>query len=102
LYIENKNINGKSALGISEISTTEPSAKVYPNPNNGQFNIELTNAGVGSYVKIYNVLGEEVYTALLRNEDNKISLSNQPQGIYIYRILTETGSPISTGRLIVE
>jgi hypothetical protein len=100
MYIDNIKIPG----GTTDIPAvaSSPSVKVYPNPNNGQFTIGLTNATGNPSVKIYNVLGEEVYTSTLRNETNEVNLSSQPKGIYIYRIFTETGSAISTGRLVIE
>jgi len=100
MYIDNIKIPG----GTTDIPTvvSTPSVKVYPNPNNGQFTIALSNATNNPLVKIYNVLGEEVYTSTLRNETNAINLSSQPKGIYIYRVFTETGSAISTGRLVIE
>jgi len=100
LYIDNIKIPG----GTTDVPTisSNPSVKVYPNPNSGQFTIGLANTSGNSYVKIYNVLGEEVYTSSLKNEDNQVNLNSQPKGVYIYRIFTETGSPISTGRLVIQ
>jgi hypothetical protein len=38
----------------------------------------------------------------LKNQDTQINLSSQPSGIYIYRVFSETGSAISTGKMVVE
>lgn len=100
LYIDNINISGVPT-GVSAISST-PSVKVFPNPNAGQFNIALQNISGTPYLKIYNVLGQEVYQSHLKNDNNPINLSAQSKGIYIYRIFSETGSAISTGRLVIE
>lgn len=101
MYIDNINITGKSTASIPTISSN-PSVKIYPNPTNGQFTIEFTNTTGNPYVKIYNVLGEEVYNSILKNETTEVNLSSQPKGIYIYRIFSQTNSVISTGRLVVE
>jgi len=53
-------------------------------------------------VKIYNVLGQEVFTSQFKNQNTQVNLSIQPKGIYIYRVFSENGASISTGRLVVE
>ncbi len=100
LYIDNINIPGVPT-SIPSVSSN-PSVKVYPNPSNGQFTINLTNISGTPYVKIYNVLGQEVYQNQLKNQNNQINLGTQAKGIYIYRVFNETGSAISTGRIVVE
>jgi len=101
LYIDNINIPGLSTLAVPTISAN-PSVSVYPNPNSGQFNIELSNISGNPYLRIYNVLGEQVYMSQLKNENNSVNLNSQPDGVYIYRIYSESGSAISTGRLVKE
>jgi hypothetical protein len=100
MYIDNINIGGIPTSTPNVYSN--PSVRVYPNPNNGQFTIGITGISGNFFVKIYNVLGQEVYTEQLKNQDTQINLSSQPDGIYIYRVFSETGSAISTGRLVIE
>ena len=100
MYIDNINIPGVPT-SVPALSA-KPSVNVYPNPNNGQFIIGLANVSGNSYVKIYNVLGQEVYMSSLKNGNTPIDLYSQSKGIYIYRIFSETGDAISTGRLAVE
>jgi PKD repeat protein len=100
LYIDNINMPGVPTK-VAVVSSN-PYVEVYPNPNNGQFTIEATNFSGNPYVKIYNVLGQEVYMANLLNEYTQVNLSSQPSGIYIYRIFSQTGSALSTGRLVIE
>ena len=100
LYIDNINLPG-IPTGIASVSAN-PSVKVFPNPNSGQFTIALQNISGNPYLKIYNVLGQEVYQSRLKNDNNPVNLGSQPQGIYIYRIFNESGASISTGRIVVE
>ncbi len=100
LYIDNINISGVPA-SVASISSN-PSIKVFPNPNGGQFNIALQNVNGSPYLKIYNVLGQEINQSHLKNDNNVINLSAQSKGIYIYRIFNENGSALSTGRLVIE
>ncbi len=92
-------IKPNGPLAVQQISENK-GVSVYPNPSHGVFNFTLP-AG-NNLVKVYNVLGQEVLSSSISSTNNKVNLSSQPKGIYIYRILTETGEAISTGRLAIE
>jgi hypothetical protein len=92
------------STSINELPTTSNEIKLYPNPNRGSFTIQLSVVGGQSSVEIYNMLGQKVITETLRasQDDNLINLKGQPSGIYLYRIISETGSLIGTGKFVVE
>jgi hypothetical protein len=54
-------------------------------------------------MKVYNMLGEEVYQGTLLNGqgDNTISL-NKSSGIYFYRVLKQDGTMIGEGKILIE
>jgi hypothetical protein len=61
----------------------EKSVKIYPNPNNGQFILELTNVESGATVCIYNLLGARIYHTTAKNmSSHKINLPGIKKGIY--------------------
>ncbi len=68
---------------------------VYPVPNSGQMTVELPGTGYKT-IKVYDVLGKEVYTQLLNvsasDKTLEINLGNAPNGIYIMQIATEKGN----------
>lgn len=110
LYIDNINICDESVAGVAAISSN-PSINVYPNPGNGRFVVALSHAvspqarsASQPIIEVYNVLGEKVYSETLKQVqgDNNINLSNQPAGVYIYRVFSATGTPISEGKLVIE
>ncbi len=108
LYIDNINIPGppKQATDIQNISSAS-SVKVYPNPNNGEFNFIFGGQWALNNevdIEIFNVLGEKIYSShpAIVNSQLSINLEAQPKGVYIYRIFSEAGSAVSTGRLIIE
>jgi hypothetical protein len=57
-------------------------------------------------IEIYNVLGEKVYSTNLpqtpKGALSDIDLSEQPNGVYFYRILSENGVLVGEGKLVVE
>ncbi|HTB06853.1 MAG TPA: C10 family peptidase, partial [Bacteroidia bacterium] len=100
MYIDNINIPG-SPTGISNISA-EGTVSVYPNPNNGSFTVEMNNVQDKQQLTVYNVLGQQVYGAVLNQEKTSISL-NTFAGIYFYRIISLDGNKmVSEGKLIVK
>jgi hypothetical protein len=77
------------------------SIKVYPNPNNGQFTLELINVGNVASVCIYNMLGARVYQSTATNEANhKINLSGIRKGIYFLKVMD--GKEQFTRKMVVD
>jgi photosystem II stability/assembly factor-like uncharacterized protein len=97
---------------VNNMSTKSQEAILYPNPNNGKFIISLGHVpmaiGIVSashpMIEIYNILGEKVFNATLKQVqgDNNLDLTNQPSGVYLYLVLTEKGELISEGKLIIQ
>jgi uncharacterized repeat protein (TIGR03803 family) len=94
------------SLGINKLTTNSGAINVYPNPNNGIFTIALSHTELVSAsqtsVEIYNVMGERVKSEELRAKSEEVDLSNQPNGVYFYRVLSENGGLIGDGKLIIQ
>ncbi len=89
--------------GITPIAIPSENVILYPNPNNGQFAIQLPYLITHASVEVYNVLGEKIYSKIdIQNSILKIDLSYQPNGIYFYRVLKEDGSFVGSGKLIIQ
>ncbi|HSY77517.1 MAG TPA: T9SS type A sorting domain-containing protein [Bacteroidia bacterium] len=78
------------------------SCKVFPNPSNGVFTIALQNVQNKCHMVIYNEMGQEVYSSELGVGNTQVNLTNKTAGIYFYRITTETGKMVSSGKMVVE
>ncbi len=109
-------VNIDVSTGTNQLEGESEKVKVYPNPNDGLFTITLGHAelarpdeSVGRVsasqpiVRIFNVLGQQVYFATLKQVlgDNFIDISSQPDGVYFYRVLSETGGLIGEGKLVI-
>jgi hypothetical protein len=106
-YIDNNHIgaawvfSSESTTGIENISN-QNSFILYPNPSNGTFTVQLSGVNSLSSIEIYNMFGEKIYTTKLNAIDTQIDLTNNPDGIYLYRVLTETGGLISSGKMVIQ
>ncbi len=61
---------------------------LYPNPNNGEFKLTIDNAGLEKVeVTIFDIYGKIVYSNLLTDKVNDISLLGVSAGIYTVRIM---------------
>jgi uncharacterized repeat protein (TIGR03803 family) len=103
------NSNGvifKYTLTPSSIKSVKNNASVtlYPNPSNGQFIIHTSVGSGSSVIEVYNDLGEMVYSANISQGQttNGINISSQPNGLYLYRVLTETGKLVGEGKVVVN
>src|SRR6185437_1464359 len=90
-YIDDVFVTTDSLLaGEDEVKVESEKVEVYPNPSNGVFSIEVNNEKlkVNSEVEVYNMMGEKIYTAQLNSSNTQMDLSNNTDGIYLYRVLT--------------
>jgi hypothetical protein len=91
-----------SPAGISNTKKATSNIKIYPNPSNGKFTIHSSGGGQLT-VEVYNTLGANIYSTSGNGQSTfSMDLGNQPAGIYLYRILTETGSLVNQGKLIIQ
>jgi len=83
-----------SPVGISKLFDTDNWLKLYPNPNTGEFTLEMEiSEKQDIQINITNILGQSVYAETLNNINGKykkqIDLKPNPSGIYNLQILNE-------------
>ncbi len=83
-------------LSVSEISST---AKIYPNPANGQVRIESAK-GIES-VMVYNMMGVLVETIPANSMMLNVNLSQYSEGTYFFNIRQSDGT-VSNQRVVVN
>ena len=75
---------------INPVSLNENNKDHYitlsPNPNNGIFNLSVTNETVGKQYQIYDMKGAIVKEAIINSQLSQIELSEVKQGVYFIRI----------------
>ena len=75
---------------------------VYPNPNNGIFNISISNSVENQTIEIKNVIGQTVYSEIASNSsENTIDLSNLDKGVYTITLISDNGMS-SAKKIIIQ
>jgi len=104
------NVYGQSAIktklvivnicqGINEGVKASKNFHIFPNPNNGVFNVEIKDER-DYEISVYNSLGIEVLKQKMEHGNNLMIINESP-GIYCYRIKEKNGS-VNTGKLIMS
>jgi hypothetical protein len=75
-----------SRTGVESIERSGISLKLYPNPNNGSFFMELDQP---AFVEIYNPFGLLVFSSLLEKGANPLSNVLSCTGVYILTAKTK-------------
>lgn len=88
-------------LGVEE-NNFDKSISVYPNPNNGKFNISLKNSIPKMEVEIYDVLGQKIYEASTHSPllINEIDFSSCSKGVYLIKI--NDGENTYTEKIVIQ
>ena len=79
----------KSIIGTNDLISTQ--IRVYPNPSNGEFFINVPPGKIFSY-RIFNSVGQlisELQNSQASDGPVRIELTNQPGGIYFIELCTE-------------
>ncbi|NVO02007.1 MAG: lamin tail domain-containing protein [Bacteroidetes bacterium] len=79
--------------------------KLYPNPSNGKFTIEIADNNWGNaniIIEVSNILGNKIYAKSFSKSNSliEIDLTNTPKGIYFARIFVKDKS--YTSKVIIE
>jgi uncharacterized repeat protein (TIGR03803 family) len=93
--------------GINKLSVDSSQLSVFPNPNKGKFTIQIANSHLliaNSQIEVFNALGENIYSKSYPPFTNsyQLDLSSNPSGVYFYKVISESGSFLGSGKIIIE
>jgi hypothetical protein len=71
---------------------------LYPNPNTGQFTISGLEKGM--IIDIYDYLGKKISAVTASDNTMHLSLSAQPNGIYLIRIINTDGTLVDEKKVV--
>ncbi len=83
-------VRGTSSVSVIELDNNKGKFSIYPNPNNGEFNLKLENfKGDDTYtITVMNILGQTVHQEVVTMDNGvkSFSLSNLDKGMYLMNI----------------
>ncbi len=85
-YVKIYQKNGLSTATITNL----PEIKLFPNPVTDQLTI-INSENSNITAEIYSILGQKLYSCLLKDENSSIDISNFQNGVYLLNIISETG-----------
>ena len=92
------NIGGTA---INEFDDSGFRLEVYPNPSKGVFTVEIYDSRFTTYdLRVYDILGREIFNSYIVNRISYIDLSGHPAGIYHLQAITDMG--IANINVIIE
>jgi uncharacterized repeat protein (TIGR01451 family) len=82
-----------SSSSSTNIVTSENDLIIFPNPSNGQFQIKKLDKSEVN-IRLFNLLGEEVFKGKLMNEIETLNLSHLSAGVYWLSINSKTKTAV--------
>ncbi len=68
-------------------NTSNKTFNLYPNPNNGNFNLKATSGIIGKNYQIFDMKGSIIQEDRISSTQSQIELSNAGKGIYFFKIV---------------
>jgi hypothetical protein len=94
---------GNNSVGINEIGKKNRKIKLYPNPNNGNMQLDYSlSEGENGIVKIMDVTGKLIITYVLEKDKTNIAISEAAlkNGVYFYQIIVN-GEVVNSDKLVI-
>lgn len=92
-------VSGIIPIGLKEKSGNALEVKVYPNP--AKDFISISNARIGSILKLTNLTGQEILNSKVNHADTKLSIADLPGGIYFISI-SEDNTIYFQNKIVLE
>lgn len=100
-FIDDVRVSTDSVFTVtnSELISKENSLSFYPNPSSGIVRIKTPNLQSNSIIYVYNLLGQEVYSSVIKKNDN-IDLSFLNVGLY--NVVINSSSLQYSNKLLIQ
>ncbi|MHB8402181.1 MAG: T9SS type A sorting domain-containing protein [Bacteroidia bacterium] len=100
--IDNLSVSLTSSTGLNELGAMNDEVNIFPNPNNGVFN--LTNSQFDNEktnnVEIYNTIGECVHRQIATSANCQIDVSGLAKGVYLF--IATSGSKQFRKKIVIN
>lgn len=84
----NPDIGGieSSFVNATHLEVSEFDCRIFPNPNNGFFNLNLNDNTEYITIEIFNINGQNILSSKLKNKKTQIDLSSYSKGLYFVKL----------------
>lgn len=86
--------------GVNDLSI-ENDIFIYPNPNNGTFQLQIENEIKNGEIVFINSVGQKVYDQAVSEGVNKITTNKLSKGLYNYILLSDK-QKIKVGKIVID
>jgi hypothetical protein len=90
-----------SCIGMNEITSGNVVFSIYPNPNNGSFNVSISEFSNKTSLQLYNAIGQAIFAEEVKASLTNVNLKQLPKGIYFIQ-LKEADKVVKTSRIVIE
>jgi hypothetical protein len=92
---------GPPAIDTKILKTNE--IRISPNPSDGEFDVYIDRSGwQKAKIQLYNMMGGLIYNDdVIIGQTERVSINNQPAGIYLLKITNDDGQ-IITEKIIIK
>lgn len=86
---------------LSNETFTNSSYSIYPNPNNGEFSVQLNfNDFIETSLEIFDMLGKKIYNQNLNSNQTTVNTKYIEKGVYLVKLTR--GNLTSTSKIVVN
>jgi parallel beta-helix repeat protein len=90
-------------LGAEFPLHTEVAVKLYPNPANSKFTIELNSDADNDFnLVVCNLKGQQIYAAVMKSNTHTVDAGKWQKGVYLIRVLDGAKGLITSRSVVIE
>lgn len=86
-------------VGIEDHANTQ-GVDVYPNPNAGEFTVELDTEVNASIMEVYNAIGQRILSEPISTGQNHVDIISQHRGVYYIVLRDQKGNMVYSSEFI--
>ncbi|MEN8816382.1 MAG: T9SS type A sorting domain-containing protein [Nonlabens sp.] len=75
--------------------------KLYANPSNGRFTLQLIDLIGTKNIAVYTISGQKIYSKSVAENTIQIDLSDHPKGVYFCKVFDDSKN-VHNGKIIVK
>jgi sugar lactone lactonase YvrE len=90
-----------TSTGVDDLKVKKSILSLFPNPNDGNFNISFNEHPQNAELLIIDLIGQKIYSQKMHNLENKVILPELSSSIYTY-IVRENNKQIESGKISIQ